>query len=93
MGHLIKHEHYFTRRYTTGPQDLLLMLDLQPERIADPFVTALETCTKYGKPKKILSDPRFWRERTAPIPNLPPIGIHVRSSIHIPVTTTSNVVS
>jgi hypothetical protein len=43
---------HFVVRYTTGPQDLLLMLDLQPERIADPYVTALNVSLKYGNPEE-----------------------------------------
>lgn len=39
---------YFGTRYITGPQILLLLLDLQPERIADPDVTALDACPIYG---------------------------------------------
>jgi hypothetical protein len=41
---------YLVTRITTGPQDLLLMLDLADERIADPFVTALAVCPTYGRP-------------------------------------------
>jgi hypothetical protein len=41
---------YLVTQYITGPQCLLLMLDVQPERIADPFVTALQVCPIYGQP-------------------------------------------
>jgi hypothetical protein len=41
---------YFVTRITTGPQDLLLMLDLADERIDNPFVTALGECPVYGRP-------------------------------------------
>jgi hypothetical protein len=46
-----KRNHYFVTQFITGPQCLLLMLDLQPERIADPFVTALNVCPIYGQPE------------------------------------------
>ena len=42
--------HYFAARITTGPQDLLLQLDLTDERIADPFVSAIDVCRIYGRP-------------------------------------------
>jgi hypothetical protein len=35
---------------TTGPQDLLLMLDIADERLVDPFVNALGVCPSYGRP-------------------------------------------
>lgn len=41
---------YFVTRFTTGPQDLLLMLDLADERIADPFVTCIAPCALYRQP-------------------------------------------
>jgi hypothetical protein len=41
---------YLVTQHITGPQCLLLMLDMQPERIADPPVTALEVCPIYGQP-------------------------------------------
>jgi hypothetical protein len=42
--------HYFSARITTGPQDLLLLLDLADERISDPFVSAIDVCPVYGRP-------------------------------------------
>lgn len=42
--------HYFATRITTGPQDLLLLLDLADERIVDPFVSAIDVCPVYGRP-------------------------------------------
>jgi hypothetical protein len=51
MPGVVKRGHYFVTRYITGPQCLLLMLDLQPERIDDPFVTAFNVCPVYGHPK------------------------------------------
>jgi hypothetical protein len=50
MREVFKRGHYFGIQYVTGPQILLLMLDLQSERIADPFVTALSVCQLYGQP-------------------------------------------
>jgi hypothetical protein len=50
MGEVFKRGHYFGIQYVTGPQILLLLLDLQLERIADPFVTALSVCAMYGQP-------------------------------------------
>jgi hypothetical protein len=50
----VKRGHYFVTQYITGPQSLLLMLDLQPERIADPFVTPLNVCPIYGQPEDII---------------------------------------
>ena len=50
MSRVVRREHYYVTRWTTGPQDLLLMLDLESERIADPFVTALDVCSIYGNP-------------------------------------------
>jgi hypothetical protein len=51
MPEVVKRGHYFATWYITGPQCLLLMLDLQPERIADPFVTAITVCPMYGQPE------------------------------------------
>lgn len=42
--------HYLITRLTTGPQDLLLMLDLADERIADPFVTIIAPSQLYRQP-------------------------------------------
>jgi hypothetical protein len=41
---------YFVHHITTGPQDLLLMLDMQTERIDDPYVSAIDVCPIYGRP-------------------------------------------
>lgn len=51
MGRVVKRGHYYVARYTTGPQDLLLMLDMENERINDPFVVALCICPIYGQPE------------------------------------------
>lgn len=51
MPGVVKRGHYFATQYITGPQCLLLMLDLHPERIADPFVTAINVCPIYGQPE------------------------------------------
>jgi len=48
---VVKRGHYFLTQIITGPQHLHLMLDLQSERIADPFVTAIAVCPVYGQPK------------------------------------------
>jgi hypothetical protein len=42
--------HYFGAQYITGPQCLLLMLDLQDERIEDPYVMAMTEDQIYGNP-------------------------------------------
>jgi len=49
MANVAKIGHYLTTRSTTGPQDLILLLDLEPEWVADPFVTAFSE-SKYGRP-------------------------------------------
>lgn len=41
---------YLVTQITTGPQDLLLMLDLADERIADPFVTCIAPSLLYRQP-------------------------------------------
>jgi hypothetical protein len=51
MAGVVRRGHYFVTQLITGPQCLLLMLDLQCERIVDPFVTALNTCPIYGRPE------------------------------------------
>lgn len=51
MTEVFKRGHYFCVQYITGPQILRLMLDLQSERVADPFVTALSVCEMYGQPE------------------------------------------
>lgn len=51
MPGVVKRGDYFVTRYITGPQSLLLMLNLQSEPIADPFVTAIDVCPMYGKPE------------------------------------------
>lgn len=48
---VVKSGHYFLTQIITGPQCLRLMLDLQTERIADPFVTATAVCPVYGQPQ------------------------------------------
>ena len=49
MSVVLRRGHYYVTQYVTGPQYLVLMLDLQPERIDDPFVTApKEPSSKYG---------------------------------------------
>jgi hypothetical protein len=50
VGSVGRNGHYFATRITTGPQDLLLMLDLSDERIPDPFVSAIDICPMYGRP-------------------------------------------
>jgi len=50
MSNLFRHEHYFGAMYITGPQSLYLLLDLQPERIADPTVTPIREDRLYGNP-------------------------------------------
>ena len=51
MNRVIKRDQYYAISYTTGPQWLTLLLDLQPERIDDPYVTATHECPMYGKPE------------------------------------------
>src|SRR5262245_291629 len=51
MERVVRREHYFVTQYFTGPQCLTLMLDLQSERVADPFVTAFNVCPIYGQPE------------------------------------------
>jgi hypothetical protein len=50
MPVFVRRGHYFAAQYVTGPQYLYLMLDLQDERVAEPFVTAFNVCTVYGRP-------------------------------------------
>ena len=50
MAGVVRRGHYHVTRWTTGPQDLLLMLDMENERIADPVVTALAACPIHGQP-------------------------------------------
>jgi hypothetical protein len=45
-----RERHYVANRIITGPQSLLLMLDLQPERVETPVVTAIQICPVYGQP-------------------------------------------
>lgn len=52
MPRVMKRGPYFVTQYITGPQCLLLMLDLQSERIVDPFVTAVNVCPIYGQPEE-----------------------------------------
>ena len=51
MTGVFRRGHYFATSYTTGPQWLQLLLDLQSERIADPIVTATHECPIYGRPE------------------------------------------
>jgi hypothetical protein len=51
MPRVVKRGQYFVTQYITGPQCLLLMLELQPDRIADPLVTAINVCPIYGQPE------------------------------------------
>jgi hypothetical protein len=50
MNHVWRRGHYLVNQIITGPQCLLLMLDMQSERIEDPFVSATDVCSVYGKP-------------------------------------------
>jgi len=45
-----RRDHYLVNHIITGPQCLLLMLDIQPERIDDPFISAISECIIYGRP-------------------------------------------
>jgi hypothetical protein len=40
----------YATQYVTGPQRLLLMLELREERIHDPVVAAVDVCPIYGCP-------------------------------------------
>ncbi len=51
MVTVFRRGHYFGTQYITGPQCLLLLLDLQDERIDDPFVAALNEDLIYGNPE------------------------------------------
>ena len=42
MNEVWRRDHYLVNQIITGPQCLLLMLDMQPERIEEPFVISLE---------------------------------------------------
>ena len=48
MPGVTRRGEYLVTQYITGPQCLLLMLDVQPERVADPDVTTLDVCPLYG---------------------------------------------
>lgn len=50
MNQVSRRGHYLINQIITGPQCLLLMLDLVTERIDDPFVTATNVCPIYGQP-------------------------------------------
>jgi hypothetical protein len=50
MNQVWRRGHYLVNQIITGPQCLLLMLDMQPERIDDPFVSAINVCPMYGRP-------------------------------------------
>lgn len=50
MPILFRRGHYFGAQYITGPECLLLYLDLQDERIEDPIVSALNEDRLYGNP-------------------------------------------
>ncbi len=52
MSGVVRWGHYYVTQYITGPQCLRLMLDLQPERIVDPYVTAISVCPVYGLPEE-----------------------------------------
>jgi hypothetical protein len=41
VASFFKRQHYYGAQYITGPQYLVLLLDLQNERIDDPYVVAL----------------------------------------------------
>jgi hypothetical protein len=51
MNQVWRRGHYLVNQIITGPQCLLLMLDMQQERIDDPFVTAINVCPVYGRPE------------------------------------------
>jgi hypothetical protein len=48
MAFVYRSGHHLVTQYTTGPQTLLLRLDLQRQRIGEPVVTALRVCRIYG---------------------------------------------
>jgi hypothetical protein len=50
MDKVWRRGHCVVNQTITGPQSLLLMLDMQPERIDDPFVSAMNVCPVYGRP-------------------------------------------
>lgn len=50
MNQVWRKGHYFVNQIITGPQCLLLMLDMQAERIDDPFVSAINVCPVYDCP-------------------------------------------
>jgi hypothetical protein len=51
MSIVFRRGHYFGAEYLTGPQILLLLLDLQDERIEDPYVAAMDEDRLYGNPE------------------------------------------
>ena len=51
MPGVLRRGHDFVTQYIAGPQCLQLTLDLQIERIADPFVTTFNVCPIYGQPE------------------------------------------
>ena len=50
MNKVWRRGHYLVNQIITGPQCLLLMLDMQAERIDDPLVSAIDVCAMYGRP-------------------------------------------
>jgi hypothetical protein len=48
---MLKRGNSYLTRYITGPQALLLLLDLETECIPDPIVVALNVCPVYGQPQ------------------------------------------
>jgi hypothetical protein len=50
MDRVYRRDLFYINQIITGPQCLLLMLDMQPERIDDPFVSPIDVCPIYGQP-------------------------------------------
>lgn len=50
VSRVYRRDHYFVTQVITGPQCLLLMLDMQPERIDHPLISAIDVCPLYGCP-------------------------------------------
>jgi hypothetical protein len=50
MNQVWRRGHYLVNQVITGPQCLLLLLDMQVERLDDPFVTAISVCPVCGRP-------------------------------------------
>lgn len=51
MNQVWRRGGYLVNEIITGPQCLRVMLDLQTERIVDPYVSAIDVCPIYGKPE------------------------------------------